>query len=328
MKTLGILLTAALSTPAFALSGATNIVVLSNGDRMDVESYEIQNNAVVVKTWDGRFRSLPAMYVDIEATESANASASAAERVAPARVAMARDACDAYGIHGTVAVYGSVVDQEIQKFRGDMSIAAFDQLRAAFRNAFDDDRAFDAVVAHFAQNANLDVLQAWTAWLETPFAAYMIRMETTELSGQDAVDASRYYLELVGDADAYARRLALIERLDDARKSTKTGVEVVLYLLEAFFAAGQTVFPDDEIEYDPDELRQQLVPVIRQSSSESALMLFREASDGELENYIAYWKTAEGQRNIDLINAALEAGARQGSVVAMDILAGNRQTVP
>jgi hypothetical protein len=120
----------------------------------------------------------------------------------------------------------------------------------------------------------------------------------------------------------------LVARLDDVRRSTESGIEVVLYLIEAFFEAGRQIFPDEEIEYDPAELRRTLTPGMRRSRLESMILLFRNASDDDLERYIAYWKSVEGQRISDLINAALEASAMQGSDVAMQILAGKRQTVP
>lgn len=310
------------------LAGAIDIVVLSSGERMDVESFEIQKSVVVVKTWDGRLRALPIAYVDIAATESANEEASASDKIAPARLDKAKQACDAYRIQGAVANYRDALEQQIQKLRGQMSIAAFDQIRAAFRNAFDDERSFDVVVAHFARNANIELLDHWNEWLATPFAQQMVAMENDRLNGDETNDARRYYAKLSTDRAAYARRRELVTRLDDARHSTESGIEVVLYLIEAFFEAGRQIFPDEEIEYDPVELRRRLTPGMRRSQVEGMILLFRDASDDELESYIAYWTSVEGQRISDLVNAALEASAMQGSDVAMQILAGKRQTVP
>jgi len=305
-----------------------DIVVLSSGERMDVESYEIQKNIVLVKTWDGRHRALPIAYVDVAATEAANDHTELAERIAPERLARARQACDTYGILSSVALYRKVLAQQVEKRRGNMSIATFDQIRAAFRNAFDDERTFDAVVAHLARNANVELLDTWNAWLATPFAQKMVGMENAEIDGPAAADYQRYYINLSSNREAYARRQALMERLDDARDSTKSGVEIVLNLVEAFFEAGRQIFPDEEIEFNADELRRSLTPLMRESNVEGLIVTFRDASDNELEQYIAYWNTAEGKRISDFVNTALEAGARQGSDVAMEILAGKRQTVP
>lgn len=309
-------------------AGAGDIVVLSSGERMDVESYEIQKSVVVVKTWDGRLRALPIAYVDVDATQSANNEASPTDKIAPARLDKARQACDKYGIQASVADYRAVLDQQIQKLRGQMSLAAFDQIRAAFRNAFDDERSFDAVVAHFAHNANIELLDEWNAWLETPFSQRMVAMDGARLEGLEVNEARRYYTELESDRDAYTRRLELVAGLDNARHSTESGIEVVLYLIEAFFEAGRQIYPDEEIEYDAAELRRTLTPRLRETRLKSMIVLFRNASDEELERYTAYWESVEGQRISDLVNAALEAGAMQGSDVAMQILTGKRQTVP
>lgn len=311
-----------------SVTSAGEIVVLSTGERMDVESYEIQRNVVVIKTWDGRHRTLPLMYVDVAATEAANDQAELADRIAPDRLAKARRACDAYGVLSAVALYRDALDGQIQKYRGDMPIATFDRLRAAFRNAFDDERSFEAVVAHFAQNANHEMLDGWNEWLATPFAQRMVAMENATLEGGSLTEARRYFVNLSKDRNAYARRRGMIERLDAARRSTESGVEVVLYLMESFFEAGRQIYPDETIEYNPDELRRTLTPSFRRSNLDGMLVLFRDATDEELERYIAYWTTAEGKRISDLLNQALEAGAMEGSKIALEILAGRRQTVP
>jgi hypothetical protein len=311
-----------------SLAVGAEVVVLTSGERMDVKSYEIQQHVVVVTTWDGRHRALPIAYVDVPATEAANAHTELADRIAPERLEKARQACEAFGILGSVALYRDVLSQQVEKRRGNMSIATFDEIRAAFRNAFDDERTFDAVAAHLARNATVELLDEWNAWLHTPFARRMVAMESAVIEGPATAEAQRYYIKLSKNREAYARRAALMGRLDDARSSTKSGVEVVLYLIEAFFEAGRRIFPDEEITFDAEDLRRTLTPLMRENNVDGMIVLFRDASDDELEQYIAYWSTAEGKRIADFLNAALQAGARQGSDVAMQILTGKRQTVP
>ena len=120
----------------------------------------------------------------------------------------------------------------------------------------------------------------------------------------------------------------LANRLDLARKSSESTVEVVMYLLEAFFLAVQKVFPDEDLDLDPDEQRNQLYPIIRDANVRGYVLLFRDASDTELNDYIEFWESRDGQRVSTLMNAALEAGARQGSEVAIEMMAGKRQHVP
>jgi len=86
--------------------------------------------------------------------------------------------------------------------------------------------------------------------------------------------------------------------------------------------------PNEEIDYDADEMRRSLMPVLKKTNLKNMLILFRKATDQDLENYIEYWKTRDGQRVVALMNAALEAGARQGSAVAMEMVAAKRHTVP
>ena len=153
-------------------------------------------------------------------------------------------------------------------------------------------------------------------------------MENANFDERESVEASRYYLHLRGNTAGYKYRLALVDRLDVARKSTESGIEIVFHLVEAFFDAAKTILPNEEIDYDADEMRRSLMPVLKKTNLKNMLILFRKATDQDLENYIEYWKTRDGQRVVALMNAALEAGARQGSAVAMEMVAAKRHTVP
>ena len=314
----------------FALPGvaAPDIVVLTTGERMDVASYEIQEHAVVVKTWDGRLRALPRAYVDLTATEAANAGAKPEQEIAPARLARARQLCEDYGVRNAVSNYYEALDGQIQKLRGHVAIRDYDQLRAQFRSAFDEDRIFDAVVASFAENANADLLAAWSEFLATPLAKRMVTMENTELEGESVDEARRYYNRLQANARVYKKRVDLVNRLDAARKSTESGIEVVLHLVEAYYEAAKKVFPDQNITFDAEAMRRTLLPTMKQANLQGSILLFRQASDDDLDKYIAYWSSRDGKRVVSLMNAAIESGARKASTVAMEMVTGKRHTVP
>ena len=178
---------------------AADIVVLTTGERLDVETYELKGSMVIVKTWDGRFRSLPDAYVDLEATAAANAGTTIEQRLAPERLDKARLACDAYGMGSRVGSYWEIFESELGKLRGQVSYAVYEQLRASFRNAFDDERSFDAVVSDFARNANVGLLDSWTTWLHEPATQRMLELETLDMDTQEANQASRFYVELRSD---------------------------------------------------------------------------------------------------------------------------------
>ena len=305
-----------------------DVVVLTNGERLDVESYEVKGQMVVVETWDGRLRSLPQAYVDLAATEEANRGKTLEQRIAPERLATARTACDAYGMRSRVGDYWEAFESELRKLRGQMSYPAYEQLRASFRNAFDDDRSVNAVVAHFARNANLGLLDSWSAWLHEPSTKRMIALETTDLNPQAVSAATRFYVKLKSDTATYERRRALVDRLDEARETTEGSVEIVMALLEAFAELGKSLFPGEDFDYDREELRAALAPALRETVRIGFLVAFKDVSDADLETYIDYWRSKEGQLVAGLLNGALESGAQRGSEIAMEMVAGKRHAVP
>jgi hypothetical protein len=66
----------ALAVPLLVLAGyvAADVVVFVDGTRMSVQQYEVKGNVVVITTEDGKLRSVPRNYINLEATERLNGS--------------------------------------------------------------------------------------------------------------------------------------------------------------------------------------------------------------------------------------------------------------
>lgn len=54
------------------LASAQSVVVFVDGKRMEVQSYEVKEGLVVLKTKEGKLMSVPRSYVNLVATEEAN----------------------------------------------------------------------------------------------------------------------------------------------------------------------------------------------------------------------------------------------------------------
>ena len=55
-----------------AVAVAADVVIFTDGTRMRVQKYEIKNKVVVITTMDGKLRSIPSNYIDLDATERLN----------------------------------------------------------------------------------------------------------------------------------------------------------------------------------------------------------------------------------------------------------------
>ena len=55
-----------------AVAVAADVVIFTDGTRMRVQKYEIKNKVVVITTMDGKLRSIPSNYINLDATERVN----------------------------------------------------------------------------------------------------------------------------------------------------------------------------------------------------------------------------------------------------------------
>ena len=55
-----------------AEDAAADVVVFADGTRMSVRSYQLKGDVVVITTQDGKLRSVPSTYINLEATERLN----------------------------------------------------------------------------------------------------------------------------------------------------------------------------------------------------------------------------------------------------------------
>ncbi len=55
-----------------AVAVAADVVIFTDGTRMRVQKYEIKNKVVVITTMDGKLRSIPSNYINLDATERLN----------------------------------------------------------------------------------------------------------------------------------------------------------------------------------------------------------------------------------------------------------------
>jgi hypothetical protein len=72
---------------ASGLASAQTKVVFVDGGRMEVQSYEVKEGVVLLKTKEGKLMSVPRSYVDIAATEQANRGGAAPAPRPPAETA-------------------------------------------------------------------------------------------------------------------------------------------------------------------------------------------------------------------------------------------------
>ncbi len=327
MTTRGLALGVAAFVGFCQLVHATEIVVLIDGNRMDVKSYEIQTRVVVVTTWDGKVQSFPLTWVDLEATKNASHQVDPAEGIPPERLQKARMLLDAYGVREGVSGFFEQVEVEVRSLHAVVDRPTYDVVRGSFRAAYDGERIFDVVVADFARNADDALLDVWSRWMSLPETERIMAMENAELRNDDEFDKSRYLAELYVNPDTNGRR-ELVSRLDKALRASEAGLEIVTALSDSLHHSTRLVVPNPPPEQDLEQIREKLWPSVYKATVDSLLFSYRTASDEELESYLAFWESEDGRRIAELSTGALAAGAQYGGEMAVrNVAAGTGASV-
>ena len=318
----GLALTVAAFVGVFHLAQATEIVVLVDGNRMDVKSYEIQARVVVVTTWDGKVQSFPMAWVDVEATKSVSHQYEPAEGIPPVRLQKARMLLDAYGVRAGVSGFFEELEIELRSIQTVVDRPTYDVVRGSFRAAFDGERVFDVVVAELARRADDALLDRWSRWMSLPETERMMAMENAKLTGSDtdsdddAIDESRYLAAFHANADADYRQ-ELIGRLDKAVRASEAGLEIASALAGSLQASRRLVVPNPPAALDPEQLRQKLWPSVYKVTIDSLLFTYRTASNEELISYLEFWESEDGRQIAELTAGALAAGVHYGADMAV-----------
>ena len=326
MTVRGLALTVAAFVGVFQLAHATEIVVLVNGNRMDVKSYEIQARVVLVTTWDGKVQSFPVAWVDLEATKSVSHQYDPAEGIPPERVQQARLLLDAYGVREGVSGFFKELEVELRSIQALVDRPTYDVVRGSFRAAFDGERVFNVVVAELARHADDELLERWSRWMSLPETERMMAMENVDPTASDSDDdRSRYLAEFHANADADGRE-ELIVRLDKAVRASEVGLEIASAIAGSLQASRRLVVPNPPAELDPEQLRQKLWPSVYKVTIDSLLFTYRTASDEELIAYLEFWESEVGRQVAELTASALGAGVQYGADMAVRNVASATRT--
>jgi hypothetical protein len=283
---------------------------------MDVKSYEIQSQVVIVTTWEDQVQSFPVAWVDIEATKSVGHQPAVGDGISPQRLANARRLLETYGIRSGVSGLFEQLVVEIRSIKPQVSKPTYDVVRGSFRSAFDADRLFDVVVADFASQADDGLLDRWSRWLSLPETAAIVAMETAELTDTDEMDKSRYLAELYSNPGA-AYRTELVTRIDGALHASQVGLEIAVALAQSLQSASRFVLPNPPTEQNADQLRARFWSSVHKASVDSSLFSYRNASDEELANYLAFWEGEDGRRIAEIAMLSIIAGAQYGAEMAV-----------
>ena len=300
---------------ASALAGASAVcaetVHFTDGTRMEVASYEIRDNVVILLTSDGKLRSVPRSYVDLDALAD--------------KEALVAEAIELLGLRRLTDEIASSARQAAAGI--DEGSPTSEMLVDAMSEGFASERIYRVAEETFREKATGVRLGAALEWLRSPFAH---RMERAESSGtRGSLDS---YIAGLESAPPSGDRVELLLRLDRANGTSDAAVEMQVAmmkaLLQGMYLSGQAgqagqagPGADHAIEQAVEQARPKLRRKTRNRIQLSLHFMYRDVSDDELVQYLAYLESEDGEwlKRVLLkaLFAAMEEGARRsGEVLA------------
>lgn len=207
--------------------------------------------------------------------------------------------------------------------RGQIDAEIFPRLRLAFEHAFTTETLRAEMAAALAERADPERFAVAIAWLKTPLARKLTELENDAQRPESAERVGEFGASLATHPPSDSRQ-ALIDRLDRALGGTEFGLKAQSGFVRAMLESVNPLLPEEnrkspeQIETVIQQTRQQLGAMVEQQVRVGMLYTYREVPDEELEQYIEFWETDDGQWLSEAMRAAVlravESASRQAGI--------------
>ncbi|TDI39567.1 MAG: hypothetical protein E2P02_18425 [Acidobacteria bacterium] len=302
-----ILLLAALGT------ATAETVFLNDGGALEVSSYEVRGDVVVFVTPDGKLRSLPRAYVDLDATQG-RFSLSETSRL-PTSEAMVAEAVELVGLRRLT----DEIATSAQGVARGVRHASFppEVLALATSQGFRADRLYEVAEKAFRSRASRLELSAALVWLRSQLA------RRKRVSEADKSRDTRESFEAATMKNPPSRaRLELVQRLDTASGTSEAAVEIQAAMMGALLEGLET--PASAAATVVEQARPQFAAKTRGRIQMSLLYTYKDVSDEELAENLRYLESENGRWLsrvvLKSLCAAMEDAARRtGATIAREL---------
>ncbi len=271
-------------------------VRFNDGTFIDVVSFEVRDDVVVLVTADGKLQSVPRSFVDLGTL--------------PDQEALIAEAIELTGLR-------QLTDEISRSARLaasglDLGALSSELVADAMAKGFDADRLYEVAEETFRGRAAGLQLGAALDWLRSPMAR---RIEEAETSGSDEL-RERHSTGLVSTPPT-RDRVELLLRLDRASGTSESAVAMQAAMMKALLQGLYPSGPNTShaIEEALEDARPRLARRTRSRIQLSLHFMYRDLSDGELAQYVSYLESENGEWLshvlLKSLFAAMEHGARR-----------------
>jgi hypothetical protein len=198
----------------------------------------------------------------------------------------------------------------------------FSQISLIFRESYRAEVLYKAVFDHFKKNFDKDRMLALQQWLHSPLSQKITELEIHSSSSEGRAERVKF-IKTFRYLSKPPQRLALIQRLDRATRSSTAAEDIAVATALSMMQAVNSVLPlekqvDPEVlKKFPAELRTRVHETIQQTMLMSFYYTYKGLSDEELEQYVRFYESELGtwasQRWTQAMTSALAAAAENAS---------------
>ena len=304
-----ILLLAALGT------ASAESIFLADGGAFEVRRYEVHDDVVVFVTPDGKLRSVPRAYVDLDATRQMSHFALSETDRLPASDAMVAEAVKLIELRRLTDEIATSAQGVARAIRH----ASFppDVLAVATSKGFRADRLYEVAEHAFRSNTSRSQLSAALVWLRSPLA----RRKGVLGTGASRETRESFRAAIMEKPPSRAR-LELVQRLDVASGTSEAAVEIQAAMMGSLLEGLKT--PSSAAEMVVEQARPQFAAKARARIQMSLLYTYKDVSDEELAENLLYLESENGRWLSHVVLKSLfaameDAVRRTGATIAIEL---------
>ena len=232
-----------------------------------------------------------------------------------------------YGVREQVGQLPGIILSALDQQQAQLAPEVYRALRNAFEFTFTSEKLYKRVSASFAEQGDGNQLARTLAWLQTPLSRKMTKLESAA-GTLEAMEAIQQYGATLDSLPPPQPRRNLVERLDQAVGASAIALVIQGAMLRALLEGANSLLPlekqptPEQVDNLLASVRTQLREPLRQQVHIAMLYTYRDVSNEELAEYLAYWGTEDGRwltrtTSRALLAAVSETSREAGALISL-----------
>lgn len=178
------------------------------------------------------------------------------------------------------------------------------------KESFDERRVKKELITFISSKMDDALLQSLLKWYESPLAQKVVDEESKSSGADKQANLLRYLAGLQENPPAQDR-ITLIQEVEASTQLSELTTNITIEVMKGMFKTINLSLPKEkqvelaDIEKDISDTKPLLKEEFRKQMILSSFYSYRNLSNDELKEYIAFYKTEAGQKEIEITGSAL-----------------------